>query len=396
MPRCWARPGWPAPWRRRSCRRSAPSRAARSSTGSATTTSWSSTRPAATCSAWRSISSTASPRPDDVDQGRHGRPRRRRPLDRAGREPAPGAGSRGACSSGCPGSKTEVIWNDREGDRFVCHILDVKTRKRRTLPAPVYAVSPDARWAVAADFRRLHDTRPGYGYAGVPDPNRDGPGPRGRRHLAHGPAHRASRTLLLSVSDAGRRFLNPRRRGRGAKHWFNHLLVSPGRDAVRLPAPLARQGSERVPHAHDHRRRRRHGPARPGPLRQDVALHLARPAAHPRLGLAPVARRAVLPVRGPHRQGRGGRPRRDDGERPLHLPAGQRAGSSTTPIRTGSATSTPTSTRSTTGRGTRWAISARRRSMRASGAATPIPDSAPTAGRWSSTRRTAAMGGRCT
>ena len=28
-----------------------------------------------------------SPRPDDVDQRRHGRPARRRPLDRAGREP---------------------------------------------------------------------------------------------------------------------------------------------------------------------------------------------------------------------------------------------------------------------------------------------------------------------
>ena len=35
-----------------------------------------------------------------------------------------------------PGSRTEVIWNDREGDHFVSHILDVHTRKKRTLPAP--------------------------------------------------------------------------------------------------------------------------------------------------------------------------------------------------------------------------------------------------------------------
>ena len=72
-----------------------------------------------------------------------------------------------------PGSKTEVIWNDREGDRYVSRILDVKTRKLRSLPGPIYGVSPDARWAVAPDFRRLHDTRPGYGYAGIPDPNKD-------------------------------------------------------------------------------------------------------------------------------------------------------------------------------------------------------------------------------
>ena len=29
-----------------------------------------------------------------------------------------------------PGSRTKVLWNDRQGDRFVCHILDVKTKAR--------------------------------------------------------------------------------------------------------------------------------------------------------------------------------------------------------------------------------------------------------------------------
>ena len=28
-----------------------------------------------------------------------------------------------------PGSRSEVIWNDRDGDHFVSHILDVHTRK---------------------------------------------------------------------------------------------------------------------------------------------------------------------------------------------------------------------------------------------------------------------------
>ena len=30
-----------------------------------------------------------------------------------------------------PGSKTQVLWNDRQGDRFVCHIYDIKTKQRR-------------------------------------------------------------------------------------------------------------------------------------------------------------------------------------------------------------------------------------------------------------------------
>jgi hypothetical protein len=54
----------------------------------------------------------------------------------------------------------------------VSHILDVKSSRRRSLPAPIYGVSPDATWAVFPDFRRLHDTRPGYGYNGIPDPNK--------------------------------------------------------------------------------------------------------------------------------------------------------------------------------------------------------------------------------
>ncbi len=124
-----------------------------------------------------------------------------------------------------PGSKSEVFWNDRQGQQFVCHILDVQTRKRRTLPAPVYAVSPDGRWGLAPDFRRLNDVRPGYGYAGLPDPNRNvlAPNDSGiwRIDLTS-----SKQELLLSVADVTR-FPDPDRDWQGAKHWFNHLLVSP-------------------------------------------------------------------------------------------------------------------------------------------------------------------------
>ena len=78
-----------------------------------------------------------------------------------------------------PGSRTEVLWNDRAGDHFVCHMLDVETGERRTLPFPIYAVSPDGRWAVAPDFRRINHARPGYGYAGPADPERDVLAPAG-------------------------------------------------------------------------------------------------------------------------------------------------------------------------------------------------------------------------
>jgi hypothetical protein len=124
-----------------------------------------------------------------------------------------------------PGSRSEVIWNDREDGRFVSHILDVHSGKKRTLPAPIYALSPDARWAVYPDFRRLNDMRPGYGYAGLPDPNAANLAPEDagiwRLDLRTGKSE-----LLLSFAEATR---VPYEGGfsKGAKHWFNHLLVSP-------------------------------------------------------------------------------------------------------------------------------------------------------------------------
>ncbi|MBS0210104.1 MAG: hypothetical protein JSS27_14240 [Planctomycetes bacterium] len=69
-----------------------------------------------------------------------------------------------------PGSPWKVIWNDRDGDKFVAHILDVKTNEKRTIPSPIYALSPNGKEAVSCDFARVADCRPGYGYAGIRDP----------------------------------------------------------------------------------------------------------------------------------------------------------------------------------------------------------------------------------
>jgi len=124
-----------------------------------------------------------------------------------------------------PGSKTDVLWNDRIDGQFVCHIMNVKTGKKRTIPSPVYTLSPDGKWAITCDFRRLNDVRPGYGYAGVPDPNASVPIPEDvgiwRVDLASG-----KRELLISVAAAAR-IPYPGGYSNWAKHWFNHLLISP-------------------------------------------------------------------------------------------------------------------------------------------------------------------------
>jgi hypothetical protein len=129
-----------------------------------------------------------------------------------------------------PGSSSEIVWNDRQHDRYVCHILDVQTRRRRTVPHPIYALSPDGRWAVTTDFRRLGDTRPGYGYCGIPDPRRDVPAPADsglwRIDLESG-----REALIVRLADMPK-LPCPHGDITRAKHWFNHLLISP--DGARI------------------------------------------------------------------------------------------------------------------------------------------------------------------
>jgi len=123
-----------------------------------------------------------------------------------------------------PGSKNEIMWNDRRDDRFVSHILNVKTNKMRTLPHPFYTVSPDGCTAVTPDFRRVQDMRPGYGYPGLPDPNTDrlAPADSGifRLNLDSGQSD-----LIIPIAEIARLGKIPGD-PKNAKHYFNHLLFN--------------------------------------------------------------------------------------------------------------------------------------------------------------------------
>ncbi len=129
-----------------------------------------------------------------------------------------------------PGSPNEVLWNDREDGRFVCHILDVNTRQMRTIPHPVYTVSPDGKTGFAPDFRRIQDMRPGYGYCGLPDPNRDVLAPTDSG-IVRVDLETGESTLIVSLAQVA---AVPHEHGdiSQMKHYFNHLLVNT--DGTRL------------------------------------------------------------------------------------------------------------------------------------------------------------------
>ena len=124
-----------------------------------------------------------------------------------------------------PGSDSEILWNDREGDQFVCRFLDVKTGKKRTIPHPVYTVSPDGKTAVAPDFRRINVMRPGYGYTGLADPFDQDLAPKDsgifRIDLETGESRQ-----IISLADIAA-IPYPISNLSRKKHYFNHLLFNP-------------------------------------------------------------------------------------------------------------------------------------------------------------------------
>lgn len=131
-----------------------------------------------------------------------------------------------------PGHENTVIWNDRQNGQFVCRMLDVSSGEARTIPQAVYSVSPDGRFAVTTDFRRIADVRPGYGYAGLKDPSASQNAPEDsgiwRVDLRTGRSD-----LILSLADVAGMGTIPGSTP-DIKHYFNHLLISP--DGKRLIA----------------------------------------------------------------------------------------------------------------------------------------------------------------
>lgn len=124
-----------------------------------------------------------------------------------------------------PGSENEVLWNDREGDHYICHILNVQTGKKRTIPNPIYALSPDGTWAISTSFSRLADMRPGYGYAGVPDAYADKLAPE-ETGIFRVDLKTGEQKLLISLADVVK-FPFQSATPDKDKHWFNHLLINP-------------------------------------------------------------------------------------------------------------------------------------------------------------------------
>lgn len=119
-----------------------------------------------------------------------------------------------------------ILWNDRQADSFVSRIYSTETKEIRTLGKPIYTVSPDGSFGLSADFRRIDNLRPGYGYDGLADPNVADRAPSDsgiwRVDLETGKDE-----LILSLADVAQMPWPDGDKHSEAWHYFNHLLINP-------------------------------------------------------------------------------------------------------------------------------------------------------------------------
>jgi hypothetical protein len=113
-----------------------------------------------------------------------------------------------------------VIYNTRQNGQFASVIRDVDTGKIRMLPRPVYAISRDGRSALTLNFARIHHCRPGYGYAGVPDPWAEDLAPE-QDGIWWMDLETGKCRLVVSLARVAA--IDPHPSMEGVHHWFNHL-----------------------------------------------------------------------------------------------------------------------------------------------------------------------------
>lgn len=115
------------------------------------------------------------------------------------------------------------VHNDRREGRFIGIVRDLSGAEVRAYDRPVYALLPDATSAYSVNFARLADLRPGYGYAGLPDPFAREAHPEADGLWQIDLASGASR-LVVSLDALALR--NPKPSMQGGMHYVNHVQPS--------------------------------------------------------------------------------------------------------------------------------------------------------------------------
>lgn len=121
---------------------------------------------------------------------------------------------------------SRILYNDYRDGKYVSVILTLETMEEKVIPAAVYSVSSDGKFALTLDFSRLYELRPGYGYYNVPEKTKGVALPDStaiwKVDLETGEV-----TDLLKYTDFANFQPRPEMKETGAVHKVNHIMLSP-------------------------------------------------------------------------------------------------------------------------------------------------------------------------
>ena len=125
-----------------------------------------------------------------------------------------------------PDFSSRILYNDFRDGKYVSVILTLSTMEEKVIPAPVYSVSADGKFALTLDFSRLYELRPGYGYYNVPEKTK-GIALPDTTAIWQVDLETGEVTELLKYTDFANFQPRPEMQEAGSVHKVNHIMLSP-------------------------------------------------------------------------------------------------------------------------------------------------------------------------
>ena len=125
-----------------------------------------------------------------------------------------------------PDFSSKIIYNEIRDGQYCSVIKEVISGTERVLPMPVYTVSTDGKTALTLDFSRLHNLRPGYGYAALLEKTK-GVALPDETCIWKMDVETGEITPLLKYTDFAKFQPRPEMQEAESVHKVNHLMLSP-------------------------------------------------------------------------------------------------------------------------------------------------------------------------
>lgn len=125
-----------------------------------------------------------------------------------------------------PDFSSRILFNDYRNGQYCSVILTLSTMEEKVIPAAVYTVSNDGKFALTLDFSRLYNLRPGYGYYNVPEKTK-GIGLPDETALWKVDLESGKVSDLLTYKDFSDFQPRIEMQKEGTIHKINHLMLSP-------------------------------------------------------------------------------------------------------------------------------------------------------------------------